>query len=333
MDRRNPQAGVAVATEKSYATTKGGILRHFRVTYPLAYVLLLALLFCLQVHAEPRFQYESAKVKTVLNQGPGASHFDVVFVGDGYTVFQADDFDRDVRDACSSLWKFPFFADYKQHFNVHSVFVPSIKEGSQLDYAFGSHLSNDNRNFILLSKRRELEAVTKKAPDCDAIVVITTMAGRAHASDIIVLASRTYEPLPHELGHKIGHLGDEYSSTSHLADRSPLNFGGGDIPYPNLTLDSKIDPKDAQSVKKTAKWKHFLDLPGAFPLVSAYQGGYYQEVGVWRPSYACIMRGAGDGFFCPVCHEEMAKALYLKCGIPFNDGAYHLKHPLTQWRR
>lgn len=281
--------------------------------------------------AEPKFQYEKAQVKTLVNQGDPSKHIDLVFVGDGYTANRSSELERDARDAADSLWKYPLFKDYKQYFNVHLVSVPSVQEGQKTQYAFGSEMLNNGRGMVVVTKEDELKAVAAKAPDCDVIIVLTTMLGRAHAGDFIVLPGRSFEPLPHELGHKLGNLGDEYSSESSLADRRPLNFGSGDIPYPNLTLPSKIDPTNQESIKKTAKWGHFLDLPGASPLVSAYQGGFYRTVGVWRPTFACIM-GSDGAPFCPVCHEEMVKAIYAECGVPFDDKAYHRRHPLSQWR-
>ncbi|MBT9583738.1 hypothetical protein IV102_10325 [bacterium] len=281
--------------------------------------------------AEPKFQYDKAQVKTLVNQGDPSKHIDLVFVGDGYTPNRSSELERDARDAADSLWKYPLFKDYKQYFNVHLVSVPSIQEGQKTHYAFGSETLNNGQGTVDVTKENELKAVAAKAPGCDVIIVLTTMLGRAHAGDFIVLPGRSFEPLPHELGHKLGKLGDEYSSESSLADRRSLNFGSGDIPYPNLTLPSKIDPTNAETIKKTAKWGHFLELPGAFPLVSAYQGGFYRTVGVWRPTFACIMDDDGAPF-CPVCHEEMVKAIYAKCGVPFDDKAYHRRHPLSQWR-
>ncbi|MBS2038312.1 hypothetical protein JST97_25235 [bacterium] len=291
---------------------------------------LLLLLWCLLaacVWAEPNFNYDRAQVKTLLNQGAPASHIDLVFVGDGYTASQSADLEKDARDALDSLWQYPLFKDYKQYFNAHLVTVPSIQEGTRLWYAFGS--TNGTQGMIFVPKETELQQVARKAPDCDVVIVLTTAMGRAHSANIVVLPGRTFAPLPHELGHKIGKLGDEYDSLSSLGDRRSLDFGGGDIPYPNLTLAANVKSNSKDDVKKL-KWGHFVDVPGAYPLVGAVQGGFYQAVGVYRPTYSCIMRG-DNAPFCPVCHEEMVKAIFSKCGVRFDDGAYHRRHPISQW--
>ena len=292
-------------------------------------LLFVWLLLIMSAWAEPNFNYDQARVKTILNQGSPASHIDLVFIGDGYTAAQSSMLEKDAQDAVNSLWTYPFFKDYKQYFNAHLVTVPSIQEGTKLNYAFGS--TSGSQGMVMVPKEAELRQVAAKAPECDVIIVLTTMPGRAHSANLIVLPSRTFEPLPHELGHKLGKLGDEYDSNSSLGDRRPLDFGGGDIPYPNLTMSSHIDVASKDTIKKTAKWGHFMDVPGAYPLVGGVQGGFYRAVDVWRPTYSCIMRSDGNPF-CPVCHEEMVKAIYAKCGVRFDDAAYHRRHPMSQWR-
>ncbi len=275
------------------------------------------------------FNYDNPQVKTLLNQGDSRRKVDLVFIGDGYTANQTKELEKDARAALDSLFRYPFFKDYRSYFNAHLVVVPSIQETVTLRYAFGS-VRDNTRGLVRLSENERVREVARKAPDCDLPIVLSTMLGRAHASDIVVLPGRDYSPLPHELGHALGGLGDEYDSSSSLADRRSTS-GTRDLHYPNLTLGAFIDPTSQQSIRKTAKWGHFLDLPGAYPLVSAYQGGYYQAIGVWRPTFSCIM-GSDGAPFCPVCHEEMVKAIFKICGETFNDAAYHRRHPLSQWR-
>lgn len=290
--------------------------------------LLSLLALTVAASAAPNFDYDRPVVKTILNNGSPRSKVDLVFLSDGYTPRQSKDFEKDVRDAADSLFRYPFFKDYKSYFNVHSAFVPSVQETTRISYAFGSE-RDDYQGLVVVSNEGAVRQVSARAPACDVPIVISTMLGRAHAGHIIVLPSRSFDPLAHELGHVIGHLGDEYSSNSSLNDRTSLNSGGGDLAYPNLT--TKVDPSNEKTIRQTAKWGHFLDLKGAFPLVSAFQGGYHHEIGVWRPSFSCIMREDGAPF-CPVCHEEMVKGVYQICGLRFDDAAYHRKHPLSQWR-
>ena len=282
--------------------------------------------------ADPSFRYDRPTIKTVVSHGDPSRKVDLVFLGDGYTPREASEFDRDVREACQSLWQYPFFKDYKDHFNVHSAFVPSETIPSRMVYAFGSVLSDPLSGVVSISKEKEVLQVAQQAPGCDVVIVFTTLSGRANCGSIITLPNRGFSALPHELGHKIGKLGDEYNSTSSQIDREQHALvGQDDLDYPNLTRNRFIDPSSRASLRKTAKWGHFIDLPGADPLVGAMEGGYYRGREVWRPSVGCIM-GGKSGAFCPVCHEEMVKQVYAICGIPFDDTAHHRKHPLSQWK-
>jgi len=280
--------------------------------------------------ATPRFDYERPVIKTVVANGTATRKVDLVFVGDGYLSSQGPTFDRDVKDAANELFQYPFFREYRQHFNVHSAFVASPPN----QFAFGSVIRDPASGVVSISKKSEIERVARKAPGCEIVIALSTLKGRASGGHIVCLPSRSFAPLAHELGHRLGKLGDEYDSMSSLVDREHHNLNevhDGDLPYPNLTLPKYFDNTNRASLKKTIKWKHFLDLPGADALPWAFQGGYYRAVDVYRPSYTCIMR-SDSAPFCPVCHEAMVIETYKICGIPFDDAAYHRRHPLSQWK-
>lgn len=280
--------------------------------------------------ATPRFDYQRPIIKTVVANGNASQKVDLVFVGDGYLSRQGPAFDQDVKDAAKELFQYPFFREYRQHFNVHSAFVPSLPK----QFAFGSVMRDPASGVVSISKKSEIESVARKAPGCEIVIALSTMKGRASGGHIVCLPSRSFAPLAHELGHRLGKLGDEYDSESSLVDREHHNLNevhDGDLPYPNLTLPKYFDNTNRASLRKTIKWGHFLDLPGAEALPWAIQGGYYRAVDVYRPSYTCIMRSESAPF-CPVCHEAMVIETYKVCGIPFDDAAYHRRHPLSQWK-
>ena len=95
-------------------------------------------------------------------------------------------------------------------------------------------------------------------------------------------------------------------------------------------MGKKLGDKSFDSLKKTVKWKHFLELPGAAKFNWIWEGGYYRSKGVFRPWKNCLMRNFGFRF-CPICMEEMAKAIFKNCGEDFDHEAYHKAHPLSFW--
>lgn len=302
-------------------------------------VKLACLLFLLAIPALARPVDPSAmRLKTIQNSGPSAQKFDIVFLGDGFQAKEQSQYDAKVRSCLSILWGVSPFRELKSHFNVHQIYVDASPSGSydargkrQTDYPFGSTYSSDGSDMVMLDNQADALKAAASAPGADAVIVITTLSGRSHAGGLVLIAD-DQSALPHELGHLIAHLGDEYSSGSKLVDRDNHPLPNGDLSYANLQLEHKIDVSSAASIAKTAKWAHFLGLPDADPIVSAYQGGYYREVGVYRPSYSCLMRTSSGAIYCPVCHEEMYKAIVQKCGVGFSDKSYHSQFPLSRWK-
>ncbi len=309
---------------------------------------LLAVLLCLPALSAPAFRYSGVPCITTQNSGAPANKIDIVIIGDGYNKEDRRKFETDARLALDELWRTSPFTEYRTRFNVHLVPIESRvptrgRAATAEHYAFGSHLDSTGQDMVIVETTHFLEAA-HNAPDVDVVVALTTVAGRANAHNgalqdngrnlpSIVLTRDDYPALAHELGHGIGHLGDEYESTSKLADRRPLPPNPTeDLGAPNLSLSKFLNPASRETVRKTAKWGHFLDLPDSYPLVSAYQGGYHQTIGVWRPSYRCVMRSTQGIPFCPVCHEELVKQIVTRCGEKFDDTAYHKQFPLKRWK-
>lgn len=310
-------------------------------------VLVLVTLLLGSLLAAPEFRYTGLRCNTIQSSGPGARKIDLVIVGDGYSgsdLNRGGAFEKDARGMLSMLWQVSPFGDYKDRFNVHLIPVEShtsrrVQNQSPDLFAFGSTVVS--RDVVRLERRSEVLTAARNAPDMDIVVTLTTLSGRATGGKLQdgrrtlpapILTRDRFGALAHELGHSMADLGDEYDSDSKLADREDSTMPSGDFRQANLTRDGYIDPKNRETVRATAKWGHFLDLPDSYPLVSAYQGGYYRSVGVWRASFRCVMRSSQGSSFCPVCHEEMVKAILALCGESFDHDAYHKRFPLKKWK-
>ncbi len=289
--------------------------------------------------AVPKFSYTGLRVKTLVKNGEPSRKVDLVFVGDGYLrsdLGAGGRYEKSVRSVLTELWSYNVFRDYRKDFNVHLVYLESKKEGD-IHYALGSEVSDARRNFAVLKRADKLPTVLANAPEVDAAIVLTTLNARSNSghgsSGRVLLAEQDTVVLAHELGHLLAGLGDEYSSTQLLWDRqlNPIPKGR-DFSQVNLTTSEHVDPSNEKTIAKTAKWGDLLKYPDAFPLISAYQGGYYNEVGVWRPSYECTMRDSRFPRFCPVCHRALAKSISRLCNRRFDEKAYHRAHPYKTWK-
>jgi Ca2+-binding RTX toxin-like protein len=84
----------------------------------------------------------------------------------------------------------------------------------------------------------------------------------------------------HEIGHSFAGLADEYQSGGAVA------YTGPELPKPNVTTDAG-----------GAKWAAWIgyDQPG-IGVIGAYEGAYYHERGVYRPSLNSKMRSLEQPF-------------------------------------
>ena len=116
--------------------------------------------------------------------------------------------------------------------------------------------------------------------------------------------------LPHELGHSIGGLADEYVDEElsynglHKMDQEPLEA--------NITT----------LVDFASKWQDLVPRNTPIPTppvkglgrhdngpVGVYEGGGYQPHGIYRPCTKCMMRDYAD--FCPVCTRTLNRVFDL----------------------
>jgi hypothetical protein len=104
----------------------------------------------------------------------------------------------------------------------------------------------------------------------------------------------TFVPvMVHEFGHAFGGLADEYAygdqeETTYPADTEPWE--------PNLTTLADF----------ASKWK---DMQTADGKIGLYEGGGYQQKGVYRPCKNCRMRTNEEPDFCPVCQRALARLI------------------------
>lgn len=109
--------------------------------------------------------------------------------------------------------------------------------------------------------------------------------------------------LPHELGHGMGGLADEYVDE--------------DLSYADLhrTAYEPLEPNITNLVDFASKWQHLLPEGTQVPTpdcdvprwengpIGVYEGAGYSARGVYRPAVHCMMRDYAP--FCPVCRERL----------------------------
>ncbi|MFD5734796.1 M64 family metallopeptidase [Streptomyces sioyaensis] len=257
----------------------------------------------------------------MVNNGPVGSKLDVVFVGDGYTAAQQEDFHADVRAKWAKMTAVEPYASYTGLFNVWAVDAVSHDSGVSgdptkdvvRDTALNSAFFCEGTERLLCVDTDKVESYAAKAPAADLVVELSnsTKYGGAGYNDIssqvgydgIATASsdndRSDQIAVHETGHSLGKLADEY------AYGESGTYSGPEPAQANLSTLS-ADQMTAQR-QKWYRWMGQESPDGG--AVGAFEGGGYYEHGLNRPTDNSIMRSLGRQFNLPG-REAMIAGFY-----------------------
>jgi hypothetical protein len=295
---------------------------------------------------------DEPKVRRWRKAGPPETSVDVLFVAEGYTKRKAGKFQKDVERYATRLLDEPPFSWYRARFNVSSVFVPSPQEGCDLGPAqekvatlLQSHFDAPDGRLLVFKDSARLAQLVAAAGETDIVFVLVDTEKYGGAGTVLEEVQVRGRPLPaptcsaqdtrsfliaiHELGHSFADLADEYEDLA-VAPQYPLP-AEGDLAEANVTLARCFDRSSFERLEATVKWRHLLELRGAERHLWVHEGGHYRGTGIFRPWPRCRMR-ANEDPFCPVCAEEMAKAIVTACGETWDDALFHREHPLSEWK-
>lgn len=316
------------------------------------WALLTAIVLALSLPLGEGQSAASPLVRSIRGKGPPEKSVDVLFVGDGYSKRRIGKFFKDVKRYTTRLFKEPPFSWYRKKFTVKGVLVLSHRDGCDLSPSdervptfLESHFDSPTGRLLVYKERQKLVDLVRRTGPADIVFVMVNTEKYGGAGAELFRYRVRGRPLPtpvfsaqdtrsfiialHELGHSFADLADEYADPDLVASY-PLP-SKGDIGAPNVTARGQFDPTSFETLKKTLKWRRFLELPGARKYAWIHEGGHYRTKGVFRPWKRCMMRDMGERF-CPVCMEEMAKAIVLACGESWDGEAYRNQHPLRMWK-
>ncbi|MFK4227623.1 M64 family metallopeptidase [Streptomyces sp. NPDC019890] len=272
---------------------------------------------------------EAAKVVPVQTTGPADKRFNIIVLGDGYTAEEMPAFRADVDKHLNVLWSTEPFASYRSYVNVWAVEVPSAESGVDCDPG----LDSPRRDTALgmgfwggcevNSVQRLLTVDSASATALADLVPGSTNANR----QIVALAnSDTYGGAggtfatasggnalsslitPHEIGHSLGKLQDEYDY--YVRGAAGGAYEGGEPSSAHHTLLT-----EEQMKQQRAKWWRWLgERSESGGVIGAFEGGMYSTKGVWRPSKHSIMKTLGYAFD-QVGREVMVQKISAKVSL------------------
>jgi hypothetical protein len=243
---------------------------------------------------------QAPTVTTVVNNGPTASRYDMVILGDGYQAGQQALFNQHVNTFLTALFQRAPYNVFAPYFNVHTVFRASVDSGADrpdenppvfrntvydATYNFGGV---DRCLYIQNTSQALADAALAPATEGRVLVMVndTRYGGCASTFAVSYTGGSMSEVQIHELGHSLGALADEY-------DYPNQTYGGGEPGQANIT---------ASPVGQ--KWSAWWGTDG----ISAFQGAGYYLFGLYRPKQNCLMRSLGQAL-CRVCQEGIVKVV------------------------
>ena len=231
----------------------------------------------------------------IVSSGSDDERLDLVFLGDGYTAEELDDFADDVERMVDYLLGIEPYGDYASLFNVWRVDVASAESGVSSET--GTVVERDTAyscaygcagldRLVCCDDVTVLQTVGTALPGAEGVMVLVNddkyggSGGFTYATSYVGEDFGT-QVAAHELGHTLVGLWDEYG------------YGiDGDGDGPNCSSDSE------------GAWDEWVGTDG----VDAFPECSYNSL--HRPTLeGCMMRTLQDGY-CPVCRQEAVLAMY-----------------------
>lgn len=263
----------------------------------------------------------SATVVPMQVTGDPETRFTMVILGDGYTAADMGRFREHVDKHLNVLWSIEPFRSYRSYFNVYAVEIVSGESGitcdpddpagpqerdTPLGMAYGGGCSNPNARGI----RADADAADRYAamatPHYDQLLVIanTDTYGGLGGRVATTSGGNSLGPLitPHELGHSLGRLQDEYT---YRGRGTPGGHYDGEEPrsgqHTILTAEEMVDQQ--------AKWWRWLgEESESGGVIGRYEGGMGNVSGIWRPARHSMMISLGY-HFDQVSRERMVQQI------------------------
>jgi hypothetical protein len=272
------------------------------------------------------------KVVPIQVTGPAASRFNLVVMGDGYTAAELPKFREQVDKHLNILWSIEPFKTYRNYVNVYAVEIASPQSGVDCDPDLTSPKVDTPLQMGFWggcnpgSVQRLLTVSSSAAGQYADLVPGTTSANRQILaignSDTYGGAGGTYATAsggnalsalitPHELGHSLGGLQDEYDYYARGERGAP--YEGGEPSSIHHTLLT-----EQQMLDQHAKWFRWLGEPSeSGGTIGRYEGGMYAGSGVWRPSAHSMMKALGY-YFDQISRERMTQRISARASL-FQD--------------
>ncbi|MFF0768216.1 M64 family metallopeptidase [Nonomuraea wenchangensis] len=271
----------------------------------------------------------AATVVPVQVTGPPAKRFNLVVMGDGYTEAEQAKFRADVDRHLNVMWSIEPFKSYRNYVNVYRIDIVSGESGVSCDPGldaprrttplsmgfWGRCNPGSVQRLITMDNAaatRYADLVTGTTSGNRQILALANSGtyGGAGGSYATASGSNSMSALisPHELGHSLGGLQDEYDYYQRGVPGGA--YTGAEPGSAHHTLLTEQQMRDQRR-----KWWRWLGEPSeSGGTIGRHEGGLYYTSGVWRPSEHSMMKTLGY-YFDQVGREVMTQRITAKTAV------------------
>mgnify|MGYP001256878467 CR=1 FL=1 len=260
-------------------------------------------------------KYDVEEIKVA---GDPSEKYDIVFLPEGYTESEMDNFIEDCKNLADYLKEYAPFDKLESSFNFWAVKAPSEESICDIpaEDIWGNTLLNssyytfDSERYLMTEDYQKVCDVAANAP-YDQIYILANSekyGGGAifnFYSLTVTNDPRYKEIFVHELGHGLAALADEYAYDNTFEDAFPA----GVEPWErNVTTLVDFSSKLEKDLKPNTPIPTPKDSSDVYPL-GVYEGAGYVAKGVYRPSYISIMRTLEAKKFNKVCEDAITEVV------------------------
>ena len=243
---------------------------------------------------------------------------DIVILPEGYRQAEMGKFIKDCDFFVESLFDYAPYDRYRESFNVRGVMAPSAESGCTMpgDHVYKNTVMHfsfwtfDSERYCMSTDNRDIRNLAGQVPyDQIYILVNTEKYGGGGIYNFYCSSAssndRSSDVIIHEFGHGFAGLADEY-----------YYAGASDHMY-NLELEP-WEPNLTTLVDFSNKWGDMLDKKTPVPTpridkyehtVGVFEGGGYEQEGMYSPHMDCLMKTFKGHEFCPVCQRAIERMI------------------------
>lgn len=257
-------------------------------------------------------------VRKLQYKGEPSKKIDVVIIGEGYGIKDRKKYEQDLQNFKEYLFASEPFKSRRDDFNVWAVEAFAKESGitdptkdKYVNSVCGSSYNTFGiARYLMTMEVFKMHSYLRYVP-FDHILIMANSetyggGGIYNFYSMTATVDMARYVLPHELGHSIGGLADEYVDTQ--VSYNDMHKEGWEPVEPNITSLVDFD----------SKWKDMLPANAAIPTpacmdavkftencgeLGVYEGGGYKPKGIYRPMFNCMMNYYAP--FCPVCQRAL----------------------------